>query len=70
MKKYKLQNMLDARKRKGLSQENLADICGCSQRQISQFENCIVELRSKTIIKIANELGLTFKEVVECKEVK
>lgn len=52
----------DARKRAGLTQEELANLIGVKRSVISKYENGQIEPRFQTIREIANALDITITE--------
>lgn len=59
------QNIKTARKFKGLTQKQVADIFHMTQQQYSRFENGIFELNYKQIIDICCLLDITPNELFE-----
>jgi len=54
------QSIYQARKRKGLSQKQLADLCGTTQRIISNLENADINVGFNLLFRISKELGIDF----------
>jgi transcriptional regulator with XRE-family HTH domain len=52
------ENLRHNRERLGLSQEELADICGLHRTEISLLERCKRSPRLETIVVLARALGL------------
>lgn len=50
--------IIEKRYELGISQRELADICGLPQSSIARIESCIVKPKLETIIKIMKPLGL------------
>lgn len=59
--------VIEIRKNKGLSQTELAHIVGCSQQAISRFERKTYEPTITTWVKILTALGYKF-EIVKKKK--
>lgn len=57
------QTLLEARKRKGLSQRALADLAGVPQSHISRIESGAVDLRLSSLIELSRALGLELELV-------
>lgn len=55
--------LLDARKRKGMSQRALADLAGVPQSHISKIESGAVDLRLSSLIELSRALGLELELV-------
>lgn len=55
--------LLEARKRKGLSQRALADLAGVPQSHISKIESGAVDLRLSSLIELSRALGLELELV-------
>ena len=58
-------NIKQARKQKGLTQTEVAEIFHMTQQQYSRFENGIFELNYKQIIDICKLLNITPNEIFE-----
>ena len=58
-------NIKEARKLKGLTQSQVAQIFRMTQQQYSRFENGVFELNYEQIIKICEILDLTPNEIFE-----
>ena len=58
-------NIKEARKLKGLTQSQVAQIFRMTQQQYSRFENGLFELNYEQIIKICEILDLTPNEIFE-----
>jgi len=56
-----IQAILDARKASGLTQKDLADITGINQADISKMENGNANPSLKTLLRIANGMGMKLK---------
>ena len=57
------QNIKEARKYKGLTQKEVANVFHMTQQQYSRFENGIFELNYQQIIDICHYLDLTPNEL-------
>ncbi len=55
--------LLEARKRKGMSQRALADLAGVPQSHISKIESGAVDLRLSSLIELSRALGLELELV-------
>lgn len=53
-----------ARKAAGLSQVELAQIVGCTQKDISRWENCEREPMASSLKKLAQALGCSMDDLV------
>lgn len=49
----------ECRIKKGLTQENLADLLCCKKSLISQYENNKVDIKGSVIVELASLLGTT-----------
>ena len=58
-------NIKEARKLKGLTQSQVAQIFRMTQQQYSRFENGVFELNYEQIIKICELLDLTPNEIFD-----
>ncbi len=58
-------NIKVARKLKGLTQKEIAEIFHMTQQQYSRFENGVFELNYEQIIKVCNFLDLTPNELFD-----
>ncbi len=58
-------NIKDARKIKGLTQKEVAQILHMTQQQYSRFENGVFELNYQQIIDICNILNLCPNELFD-----
>ena len=56
---------MDLRKKKGLSQEELAELIGKSRNYIGMIERAEVSVPTKTLIEIANVLHIHPKKFFE-----
>ena len=56
-------NIKEARKLKGLTQSQIAQIFRMTQQQYSRFENGVFELNYEQIVKICEILDLTPNEI-------
>jgi len=56
-----IQAILDARKASGLTQKDLADITGINQADISKMENGNANPSLKTLLRLANGMGMKLK---------
>ena len=56
-------NIKEARKLKGLTQSQVAQIFRMTQQQYSRFENGVFELNYEQIVKICEILDLTPNEI-------
>ncbi|MBR7172450.1 MAG: helix-turn-helix transcriptional regulator [Clostridia bacterium] len=56
-------NIKDARKLKGLTQSQVAQIFRMTQQQYSRFENGVFELNYEQIVKICEILDITPNEI-------
>ncbi len=53
------------RKKKNLSQEQLAESAGINMRSISMIENGLTNMKFLTLYKIAEALGVEVKDLVD-----
>ncbi len=53
------------RERKGVSQQNLADMCNMPKTSIGRIERAEVSVTIRTLIKIANALEIEPKELLD-----
>ena len=53
-----------ARKRRGLTQTQLAERCGVTQESVSQWEDPENNCKESTLAKVATALGLTVDELL------
>ncbi len=53
------------RKKKGLSQQDLADDCGITQNQVGRIERAEINTSIKALVKIANALDIEPKELFD-----
>lgn len=53
------------RKKKNLSQEQLAESAGINMRSISMIENGLTNMKFLTLYKIAEALGIEVKDLVD-----
>lgn len=60
-------NIKEARKFKGLTQNEVAKLFRMTQQQYSRFENGVFELNYSQIIEICNVLDITPNEVFDIK---
>lgn len=51
--------MIERRKALGLSQRELAELCGLPQSSVARIEACIVKPNVETMLKMMKPLGLT-----------
>lgn len=58
-------NIKEARKLKGLTQSQVAQLFRMTQQQYSRFENGVFELNYEQIIKICKLLDITPNEIFE-----
>ena len=58
-------NIKDARKLKGLTQSQVAQIFRMTQQQYSRFENGVFELNYEQIVKICEILDITPNEIFD-----
>ena len=58
-------NMRNIRKQKSMTLQQLADILGCSQQNISQYESGKRTPKLKTIQKIADALNVNVNDLLE-----
>ena len=58
-------NIKDARKLKGLTQSQVAQIFRMTQQQYSRFENGVFELNYEQIVKICEILEITPNEIFD-----
>lgn len=61
--------ILELRKNKGLTLEQLAYQCGISKGGLSEIERSMKEPRAYTILKICAGLGITIKDFFDFDEV-
>ena len=61
------ENLKEARKFKGLTQKELADMLYMTQQQYSRFENGIFELNYDQILKICDILDISPNELFDIK---
>lgn len=57
-------SIIDRRIELGLSQRELAELCGLPHSSIARIEACTVKPNLETIIRIMRQLGLTLKVIV------
>jgi len=57
-------SIIDRRIELGLSQRELAELCGLPHSSIARIEACTVKPNIETIIRIMRQLGLTLKVIV------
>ena len=62
--------IIEARKLKGITQEELAEMSNINLRTIQRIENNESEPRSKTLILICDVLGMDFTEILSEGEVE
>lgn len=55
--------IIERRNELGLSQRELAEICGLPHSSIARIESCTVKPKVETLIKIMKPLGLTLSAV-------
>ena len=55
--------IIERRNKLGLSQRELAEICGLPHSSIARIESCTVKPKVETLIKIMKPLGLTLSAV-------
>jgi len=53
-----------ARRKKGWTQQQLADAIGSQQKYIARWETGAIHPKPATIVKIANALGVELKELI------
>ena len=58
-------NIKEARKLKGLTQSQVAQIFRMTQQQYSRFENGVFELNYEQIVKICEVLDMTPNEIFD-----
>lgn len=58
-------NVKEIRESKGLSQRELGELIGVKQQTIAQYESLIDAPKSVTVNKIANALGVTFRDLTD-----
>lgn len=58
-------NIYEARMRKGLSDKQLADLCGLSKSTINNYENWRTSPSMDNIEKIARALGVRISDIYE-----
>ena len=58
-------NLKEARKIKGLTQKQVADVFHMTQQQYSRFENGVFELSYKQIVDLCDYLNITPNELFE-----
>ena len=56
--------IIERRNELGISQRELASICGLPHSSIARIESCTVKPKVETLIKIMKPLGLTLSAVV------
>lgn len=54
-----ISTIIEKRNELGMSQRELADICGLPHSSIARIESCAVKPKVETLIKIMKPLGLT-----------
>lgn len=57
------------RKKKGITQKEIAELLNISQQQVSNIEKGLSELSSKQIIKLCNYLNVTADELLGLKPI-
>ena len=62
------QNIKNARKSKGMTQNDVAKLFYMTQQQYSRFENGVFELNYEQIIKISKLLNITPDEIFDIDE--
>lgn len=62
------ENIKEIRRRKGLTQTQLADLIGVQRAVISKYESGMVEPPIKTLQKIANALGISTYALLDVEE--
>lgn len=55
--------IIERRNELGISQRELADICGLPHSSVARIESCTVKPKVETLIKIMKPLGLTLSVV-------
>ena len=56
--------IIERRNELGISQRELADICGLPHSSVARIESCTVKPKVETLIKIMKPLGLRLSAVV------
>jgi transcriptional regulator with XRE-family HTH domain len=59
-----MQTIIDCRKAKGLTQEQLAKLLGVTQGTVSQWENGLTHPAFNMLPRLANALGVTVDELI------
>ena len=59
------QNLKEARKFKGMTQKEVAEILLMTQQQYSRFENGVFELNYEQILAVCNLFGITPNELFD-----
>lgn len=59
------QNLRSARVSRGLSQQQLAHLCGLSRTEISLFERCARSPRLEMIVALSKALGLEAGDLLQ-----
>ena len=54
-----ISTIIERRNEMGISQRELADICGLPHSSVARIESCAVKPKVETLIKIMKPLGLT-----------
>ena len=54
-----ISSIIEKRNELGISQRELADICGLPHSSVARIESCAVKPKVETLIKIMKPLGLT-----------
>ena len=60
-----MDNIREARKAQGLTQEQLAELIGVTQGTVAQWENGLTHPSFEKIPKVANALGITVEELLK-----
>ncbi|HWY10583.1 MAG TPA: helix-turn-helix transcriptional regulator [Bacteroidia bacterium] len=58
------ENIVKFRKIKGLTSQDLGYLCDIDKSQLGKIEKGKINVTVKTLIKIANELGISLKELI------
>jgi len=63
------QTIANTRKKRGLSQEALAELMGISRKQVSDYERGVANLNHEMVIRFSLALGVTSDELLGLKQV-
>ncbi len=58
-------NVRQFRKKRGLSQEKMAELCNLSPRGYRMIENCEVSTRLENVNKLSKGTGLTWMQLLD-----